>query len=179
MFETISDHYDLLSQGQQLQRGINKLVTPSNPAAGAGYTYSCDPSYYEVIRSAYFTFTASAVVATRVVTVSFLGPDGETVAFQPVVGSVAASQAGTAYLDPWLPNPSGTWPGGISAWMPEVVMMPGWKFRVSIALEDVGDTLTGIALRVHSYATSYAGGTDAEDHEHRIRRELRELADRW
>jgi hypothetical protein len=179
MNKTISDHFDLLSQGQQLARGINKLVTPASPAAGGGYTYACDPSYYEVIRSAYFVYTADATVLTRTPFVQFLGPDGEVVAFQPVIGSVAASGVGTAYLDPWIPTISGTWPGGVAQWMPEVIMMPGWKFRITAGAFGPADTITGIVLRVHSYASSYAGGTDAEDREDRVRRELRELADRW
>jgi hypothetical protein len=123
-----------------------------SPAAGAGFAFTWSPIQRVKLESLRFTFTASAVVANRLIVAQLLDPNGISVFETGSTTAVAASGASDYVVSPAFGTPAPmqgpvnvavglAWP---AFWLP-----PAWQVKVSVVAIDVGDTFSNIAWAAH------------------------------
>jgi hypothetical protein len=146
-----SDTARLMSGALGFQVGWQEPVYIPNPAAGADWKYTVGGRYFERLISAHWDFGASAAAGTRVLDLSLLDQNGNTIITVPAAGHVATGTSIAINLMVGMQVLSSnaaleTW-GGI----PDLLIPPGWTWEASTAFIDVADTETGIVLLVQRF----------------------------
>lgn len=174
----LADHFEVLFGHIQMARGINALLGPLAGAAGGAFTYKCDPRFYEFIHSVIFTYTADATVASRVLSVNFIGPDGQVVGVTPAIGTLTASQSAVIMLSPDNKSTLGAVPGTMAIWLPRFILKPGWSMQVTATNQGAGDLISPVYLNNMQWPSNWADGTEHHDTELLVRRLVALLEER-
>jgi hypothetical protein len=127
---------------------ISQLV--ANPGAGAEWSFTVPGSIRQKVRGAHFTFTTSAVVATRDVTV--VVDDGANVLgrFPASITQIASlANEYTVSAAPYSPATLAT--VGMIPFPPDMVMLQGWRIRTQTGALDVGDAYTNIRINLEQW----------------------------
>lgn len=123
----------------------------ANPGAGAAFTQPLDSRWWWRFRAVRFTFTTSAVVANRFVTVDVCDPEGTAWIRNP---SLAFQAAGVAQEYDFSDRNIGV--SGLAA-VPQFAHLdptfvpPGWQLRLNAVALDVGDAFSAIRLYVEKF----------------------------
>lgn len=132
-----------------------RLILPA-PAAGAQWKYTADGRYFERILSVGYTFTASAVVGNRFLSVQLTDNNGLVITKIPGGDNVAAAgvpvvwlTVGSALL---AQGPNGDTFGSI----PDFLIPPGWSWGSQVFGMDVGDQFSQVVLMVQRYPNDAA-----------------------
>lgn len=137
-------------------------LLPTNPAAGALFTYTNATGGQQVLQSVKFTLTTDAVVANRFASVQIKDATGQLIAQQANLTAVAASSTLIMMLDQGLANipngASGTVLGGLPS---TVTLLPGWQVVINVSAMDAGDTITNIAMTFDTPGTTLGVGSGA------------------
>lgn len=173
----LADHFELLFGHVVMGRGINALIGPQAGAAGGAYAYKCDARFYEFVHSVIFTYTADATVASRVISASFIGPDGETIGVTPAIGTLTAGQAATIMMSPDNKSTLGAVPGTMAIWLPRFILKPGWQMQITATNQGAADQISAVYLNNMQWPSNWADGTERHDTELLVAR-LIELLDR-
>jgi hypothetical protein len=80
-------------------RGFLALEKPANPAAGAGFNYVVDGTYWRRLLALTFTFVTSVTGADRVINLQILDGDGFVINQQGIIDLQTANQATNVSLD--------------------------------------------------------------------------------
>jgi len=131
-----------LTQPIGIGLGVQEPFSMQTPAAGAGFTFTCDGRGQRRLSSLVFTLAASAVVASRYPALEFRGGDGNAYA----VAAVAATlTAGNTQRYVFATNYAAqAWNTGTDAFapLPAVFLSPGDTLVLTIASVDAGDQVT-------------------------------------
>jgi hypothetical protein len=125
-----------------------ELINLSTPVAGAALTYRIPGETWVIVTIARFTIVASAAVANRYPTVDFLS--GDQTAFTRMM-SPNALTAGLTRNETFSSDLGGfvTSAGGEEmGQLPEMVLPPGFRVRITAANLDVADQISAASLYV-------------------------------
>jgi hypothetical protein len=122
-------------------------VAAAAPAAGASYTFTCQPYDYWRLVFCYFELTTSATVANRLVTIQYPGvgavnrsPDGASVL-------VTASTTSQPFIGQ-LHRGVSEWNTGTPVWFPlcGIWLQAGDQVKINVANIDTTDQLAKISM---------------------------------
>jgi hypothetical protein len=131
-------------------------LTPGNPAAGSNFVYTNTTGIPQVLNSAAFRLTTSAVVANRFSSVQIKDSGGLLVggAFQGGGGTPASSTLTVlAAQGAGASTFTGT-VGNQSVGFPAITIQPGWTVQLLVSGIDVADQLSNIVLTFTQSATT-------------------------
>jgi hypothetical protein len=127
-----------------IQPGWLDTLPFPNPAAGSAFTRAVPGELGERLITVTATLTTSAVVANRIVSITYLDRSGNAFASVQMSNAVVASSSVTVFgMATWPVSAKGA--SGISALpIPDLLLTPGMSWQLSVSNMDAGDTLTGI-----------------------------------
>lgn len=131
--------------------GWQEPIYVPQPAAGAAWSHTVDGRYWQRFVAVTFTFTASAVVANRLITLQLVDTNGVVIIEAECGGLVAAGSFLTVSLTSDGPAFDVGAAGHSFGYVPGFLVPPGWKWQAVVAGEDVGDQFTGIVLLVQRF----------------------------
>jgi len=138
-------------------RAFSEVVAVTNPAAGAGFTYTVGSAYWERIAAVSFTLVSDGNAANRQVLLAFKDGSGANIASTASGGTQAAS---LTRLYSFVPN-QGTAPALIGttflAPLPVLFLQPGFSMVVSITSVQAGDQLSAIRVYREAFDTGPQG----------------------
>jgi hypothetical protein len=88
---TLADLETLMGQPPRLRRGNWQLVKPPSPAAGAGYTYSVDPKWWERLINVTATIATAGTAGLRTVSLQLADADSYVFSTIPLIRGVPGS----------------------------------------------------------------------------------------
>ena len=141
-----------VNQGQAAGTGQSEVI-PSNPAAGATFTYTNTTGSPQTLQSATFKLVTDATVANRFISVQILDTAGNVVAENTDFSAIVASTTITAWYAQGIPNTSNNASGSTLGGLPQVLIQPGWQVKINVTSMDAGDQLSNIALVLSQAAT--------------------------
>ena len=122
--------------------GVQEPFSVTTPAAGSGWTFTCDGRGLRRLSSLVFTLATSAVVAARYPALEYRGGDGNPYAVAAVAATIAASSTqryvfATNYA-------AQAWNTGTDAFapLPQLFLSPGDTLVLAIANVDAGDQVS-------------------------------------
>lgn len=122
------------------------MLKPAVPAAGAEWTITLPGGYYYRLLGGVATFTASAVVATRLVGIAVTSSDGVVFVAVNSSGIPASNIARTAFASGIAGSSVSGAKGAWSINAPPFWMHANWTLASSTTAMDAGDTYTAITL---------------------------------
>ncbi len=131
--------------------GWQEPVYVPAPAAGAGWSYVVDGRFYERLLSVRFTFTASAVVATRDVRMSLHDANGTPVTAILAGATVTASASEVVNLTVNTGLATNSPDGYKYGPLPDLMIPPGWSWTAETDSIAAGDQFSGIVLLVQRF----------------------------
>lgn len=138
------------------QVGWQERITVPPPGAGNQWVHVVDGRYYERLISATFTFTASAVVATRFVRTRLIDTNGLVITQAETGDNVVATNSVTPYLNLNTPTPAQGSNGDTYGYIPDILAPPGWTWQSIVFGMDIGDAFTNITLLVQRFPNDAA-----------------------
>lgn len=127
-----------------------RLLIPA-PAAGAPWVYKVDGRFYERVLAVTYTFTSSAVVATRSIVLNLIDNNGVTVCQVPGSFAIAASSTFTDFF--MIGAPAFDYAPIVNTYrfIADFLIPPDWSWQAVVTNMDVGDTFTGIVMLVQRF----------------------------
>jgi hypothetical protein len=138
-------------------RGFTDVVRLVNPPAGSVATHVIPSAASEIFLTACATLTASAVVATRFLTLTLANGDGSIFATFAATAGVVASGVATVTWALGANIPGGAGNAAPCVPLPDIIMQPGWRVSIGAVGLDVGDQLSGLALTIAHIPTGPTG----------------------
>jgi hypothetical protein len=132
-------------------------VAVPDPAAGAGFTYTNNSAYWELVDSLAFRLVTSATSGSRAVTLSIADGGGITLCTVPVSDITAASHT-AQYSYVWnFSDVLGATNGPFTSPMPRIFLQPTFTISATIAAIDTTDQVSNIRLEVQQFVTGPSG----------------------
>lgn len=156
-----SDTARLMTGALSYQVGWQQPLYLPNPAAGASWAHTVDGRYFERALAITFTLVTSAVVANRFAQLYVLDTNGNIVTSVPAAGVIPASTTVNVFLSLGNPTLSNSTSGGAFGFIPDLLLPPGWQWKLNIFNEDAGDQVSATVLLVQQFpndATSITAG---------------------
>jgi hypothetical protein len=138
-------------------RAFSQLLRPTQPAAGASYTFTANGQYWLIGDSLSFKLATSATAALRSVTFQIQDGDSTPIATVPSNLTVTASQTanytylGTANQETGVDN------GPILNIYPQLFIQPSYKIVLTVNNIQTGDQISGIRHYVQRFDTGDSG----------------------
>lgn len=131
-------------------------LTPGNPAAGAGFTYTNNTGVAQSLQSVSYNLLTDATVANRFARIEILDSTGKIVGFSGQLGSgTPASSTLTFFAAQGAGSPTFTGVAGFqSVGLPAILVQPGWQVQLSVSAMDAGDQISNIVMTFTQTATS-------------------------
>jgi hypothetical protein len=122
-------------------------ITPGNPTAGNGFTYTNNTGVPQTLESIRFTLTTDAVVANRFVFVQIKDTAGNFVWSNFDSAAIVASTTLSVYLAQGIANTAGGASGSTLGGLPSTLQLqPGWSVAIFVSAMDAGDQISSIVL---------------------------------
>lgn len=137
--------------------GWQEVVAVANPAAGQELTYSIAGQYDSRLLACEVLLTTSAAVASRYLTLQYLGGDGVPFAVNGAAVLVTASS--TAQYSFSHARGTAEWNTGTGVFVPLLpqFLEPGESIKIDVDSIQAGDTLTNIRLVLERFPTGGRG----------------------
>lgn len=130
-------------------RGKIEQINVSAPGAGVEFSYTLPSGFDYLVQTIYLTFTASAVVASRIIHLRFTDGSNNNLADIRDVASITASQTVNFTYGLGMALNSSTsdrlYP------LPAVDLPGGYKIQTTTTAKDAGDAYTNIRLMVRKW----------------------------
>lgn len=155
---TLADLHTLMAGPPHQRRGNTQLVRPANPAAGQGFTYKIDTSWWERILAVSATLTCSGQAGIRAVDLQLCDGDGQPFTVLPFI---TAAYGNTTVTGRSLRNPPGNSASAGTYWSTGEATTPGaGAFITSVAVQSSGFYTVRWSV---SLAGTLAAGADANN----------------
>lgn len=148
---TVSQTARLMLGGPSYVVGWQEPVYVANPAAGAVWSHTVAGRYYERLLSVHSVFVTSAVVATRFPQLQLLDSNGTVVTAVAAGGGIAAGTTLTADLMLGGPVFDGGTSGGSFGFLSDILVPPGWSWKMLVTNIDAGDQFSNVVLLVQRF----------------------------
>lgn len=156
--DTLADLHTLMGRPPMLRRGNTQLIRPANPAAGQGFTYKIDQSWWERILAVSATLTCSAAAGIR--GLDLVLADGDGIPFV-TIPFITAAYANTSPNGRGLLIAPGAGAAAGTYWATGSVTSPGaGAFITSVAIESSGFYTVRWSV---SLAGTIAAGADSNN----------------
>lgn len=142
-----------------------RLVVPS-PASGAGFTYTNNKGYIELLDSLSFQILTSSQSANRLVTLTVKDGDGVALATVPANAALTASKTGQYTFLQNFSGSLGATDGPFLSVAPLILLQQTWTLTVGIGGVDTADQVSNIRLTMERFVTGpegYPMGVTEED----------------
>lgn len=124
--------------------GYLDTITPPDPAAGAGITIDLQRQRWVILHSVRVSLTTSATVASRFVSLDYVGRGGITMMRNAATALVTASTTGQVFQ--WDQQHSlSEWNPGTMVFAPlyPLPLPAGWQVQINVDSIDTTDQLSG------------------------------------
>jgi len=146
-----------LTQPTGIGLGLQEPFIGATPAAGAGFTFTCDGFGVRRLQTLVVQLVTSSAVAARYLTVEWIGADGNAYAVAAVTATQAASLTNRYVFGAEYGGASfNTGTDGFAA-LPRVYLMPGDQLKILVANIDTGDQLSKIRGVMERYPIDGSG----------------------
>lgn len=136
---------------------FSQVLRVTNPAAGAGLTYTNDGSYWELLDSLSFQLVSDANAANRQVTVTIRDGSGTALVTLPAA-SVQAASLTYQYTFSRDFSTFNTVVGlANTAPLPAIFLQPMFTVVVTVGTVQVGDQISNVRLYAERFVTGPAG----------------------
>lgn len=129
-------------------RGWPQAIRLDNPAAGTAASLVTPGDRNRRVVAVRATLTASATVASRVPTLSYIDPDGIVWAAFGGISAVAASGTGATQWAVGVSTAATALTGADTVGLPDLILPPGHGISIGAAALQSADTITGVAVWV-------------------------------
>ena len=129
----------------------------TRPAAGAGFTYTNDGSYWELIDLISMQLVTGSNAANRQVTLTIAGGDGIALATLPSASVQTASLTWHYTWSTEFSNFNTVVATAVTAPLPAIFLQPMYSIAVTVGAIDAGDQISGIRLYAERFVTGEAG----------------------
>lgn len=138
-------------------RGYPQIERPAQPAAGAPAVLQVPGTENWRIVLARATLTTSATVASRVVHLDFLDPDGNLICDFWSAATQAASLTGSVVFAAGIPEYAPATGGPAVVPIPDIILPVGCSVGFEVASIDAADQLKALTLFIEKFDISGAG----------------------
>lgn len=148
-------------------RAFSQVLSVAKPAAGGGFTYTNDGSYWEMIDTVSCQIVTGSNAANRQPTLSILGGDGIALATLPSASVQTASLTWQYTWSTEFSNFNTVVATAVTAPLPAIFLQPTYSLKLTIGAADAADQVSNIRLHAQRFVTGDAGYLlgviDAED----------------
>lgn len=155
--------YSGLLNGYAYGTGYQQPKNIGDLAAGATYTLTAPGDRVYRLIAGIYTFTTSAVVATRHTALFLLDTDSNQYGDYRANSQTAASTTSQYSLSQNVPS-TGV---GIAHLVPNILLYPGWSWQLTADALDTGDQFTGVRFLIEEFPVGHDGYSVTGVNEHR------------
>lgn len=138
-------------------RAFSEVLTVAKPAAGAGFTYTNDGAYWELIDSLSFRLVADANAANRQVTVTIKDGSGAALATLPSASVQVATLTYDYTFAPEFSTFNTVVASAVTGPLPVIFLQPGYTVTLAIGAVQVTDQVSNIRLYAQRFVTGPQG----------------------
>lgn len=138
-------------------RAFSQVLSVAKPAAGAGFTYTNDGSYWEMIDTVSCQIVTGGNAANRQPTLSILGGDGIALATLPSASVQTASLTWQYTWSTEFSNFNTVVATAVTAPLPAIFLQPTFSIALAIGAVDAADQVSNIRLHAQRFVTGEQG----------------------
>jgi hypothetical protein len=136
---------------------FSQVLPQASPAAGAGFTYANDGSYWELIDSVSFKLVTGGNAANRQVTLSILDGSGVALATLPAASVQTASLTWNYTWSRDFATFNTVVGLAVTAPLPGLLLQPTYSVVVAVGAIDAADQISNIRLYAERFVTGRSG----------------------